>query len=80
MRPRGNDGCVGRDDDNKGFAGWALPTVFQKSCWDDAYVGQKWLRSLFALDTRVNVCPIPLDFGKRVVYSSYIPINTLREL
>ncbi len=25
------------------------------------------------LDTRVNVCPIPWDFRKRVVYSSYTP-------
>jgi len=23
------------------------------------------------LDTRVNICPIPLGFRKRVVYSSY---------
>ena len=56
MRLRGNDGGVGRDDDNEGFVGWALPTVFPvfmrlswwaeptllKSCWDDAYVGQQW--------------------------------------
>jgi len=24
MRLRGNDGCVGRDDDNEGFVGWAF--------------------------------------------------------
>ena len=63
MRLRGNDGCVGRDDDNEGFVGWALPTVFPvfmrlswwaeptllKSCWDDAYVGQQWVRAQFSL-------------------------------
>ena len=27
-RLRGNDSRVGRGDDNEGFAGWALPTVF----------------------------------------------------
>ena len=69
MRLRGNDGGVGRDDDNEGFVGWALPTVFPvfmrlswwaeptllKSCWDDAYVGQQWRQATLPFQEYRNV-------------------------